>query len=52
MLYLTKSAVSEELNVISQTELLHLCCRSLVNHRVLNLHNTHINAQLMYTLTE
>lgn len=36
-LYLTQSAVSEKLNVVGQTELFHLHCRTLVNHRVLNL---------------
>lgn len=37
-LYLTERAVSEELNVVGDTELLHPGCWSLVNHRVLNLH--------------
>lgn len=41
MLYLTKSAISEELDVVSQTEVLHLHCRSLVNQRVLNLQDRH-----------
>lgn len=43
MLCLTQSAVSEELDVVRQTELLHLGCRSLVNHRVLNLRDRHKN---------
>lgn len=45
VLYLTQSAISEELNVVSQTELRHLCCRSLVNHRVLHLHVRHIKSK-------
>lgn len=44
--YLTQSAISEELNVVSQTELLHLGYRSLVNQRVLNLHGRHIKYML------
>lgn len=47
MLYLTQSAISEELNVVCQTELLHLRCRSLINHRVLNLHDRHIKYKYM-----
>lgn len=53
MLCLTQSAVSEELNVVCQTEVLHPRCRSLVNHRVLNLldtqswNNTQLTAALM-----
>lgn len=42
VLYLTQNAVREELDVVSQTELLHLGYRSLVNQRVLNLHDKHI----------
>lgn len=40
MLDLTQGAVSEKLNVVGQTELLHLRSRTLVNHRVLNLQDT------------
>lgn len=40
MLDLTQGAVSEELDVVGQTELLHLDSRTLVNHRVLNLWDT------------
>lgn len=42
VMHLTQSAVREELDVVSQTELLHLGCRSLVNQRVLNLNDGHI----------
>lgn len=41
MLDLTQGAVSEKLNVVGQTELLHLHSRALVNHRVLNLRDAH-----------
>lgn len=41
MLDLTQGAVSEKLDVVGQTELLHLDSRTLVNHRVLNLWDTH-----------
>lgn len=40
MLDLTQGAVGEKLNVVGQTELLHLHNRALVNRRVLNLRNT------------
>lgn len=38
VLHLTERAVGEELDVVSQTKLLHLCCRALINQRVLDLH--------------
>lgn len=41
MLDLTQGSVSEKLNVVGQTESLHLRSRALVNHRVLNLQDTH-----------
>ncbi len=47
VLYLTQSAISEELNVVCQTELLHIRCRSLINHRVLNLHDRHVKYKHM-----
>lgn len=37
---LTQGAVSEKLNVVGQTELLHLGSGTLVNDRVLNLQDT------------
>lgn len=37
---LTQGAVSEKLNVVGQTELLHLRSGTLVNDRVLNLQDT------------
>lgn len=40
MLDLTQGAVSEKLNVVGQTELLHLGSGTLVNDRVLNLQGT------------
>lgn len=40
MLDLTQGAVSEKLDVVGQTELLHFDSRTLVNHRVLNLWDT------------
>lgn len=41
MLDLTQGAVSEKLDVVGQTELLHLHSRTLVDHRVLDLRDTH-----------
>lgn len=46
VLYLTQSAISEELNVISHTELLHLGYRLPVNQRLLNLYGEHIKYML------
>lgn len=43
MLDLTQGSVSEKLNVVGQTESLHLRSRALVHHRVLNLQDTHQN---------